>query len=420
MNDEELERLLRTPERRVPLAPFADLRRGGGARPLVPALALVVAVVVGLVAGTRLLDLRQQQAASPSASPAASASPPASPSASATPSASPTSGTASTAYENPVLGYRIALPRGYRRSFSNIVTAAGGRGGTDYYTLTTEAEARAACERDTGHTGGQGREDDVHVSVSLDARGMSAFEWATTPQSPGGQPVSQHQRVERLTVNGYEAVRLYPDQAGVTETRSYVIRANDRIYWISPVTWRTPSALPKGWLDDIVRTFTAVTPQAFPAPTPTADPASSARLAAGRLADAFAARDADAVRALMPDCWIAAWHWIDGKVVGMGPLNRSVSLFTRGLRDAFAKGLSVSVERQVQTETEGGRTTYFVRSEWREAGKTIRADLFLDERDGRWQWSAARHQLRSGEEPSACVAYPSPWTRPDGPVGCPP
>ena len=72
MKEEELDRLLRSRERRLPLAPFAEVERRlarGRLWPLVPAMAVVGAIVIGLIAGLALPDLRQrvaQQAASPS------------------------------------------------------------------------------------------------------------------------------------------------------------------------------------------------------------------------------------------------------------------------------------------------------------------------------------------------------------------
>jgi hypothetical protein len=72
MNEEDLDRLLRSRERRLPLAPFAEIERRlarGRMRSLVPAMAVVGAIVVGLIAGLGLPELRQrvaQQAASPS------------------------------------------------------------------------------------------------------------------------------------------------------------------------------------------------------------------------------------------------------------------------------------------------------------------------------------------------------------------
>lgn len=409
MNDGELERLLRTPERRVPLAPFGavDARARRGSSALVPALAVVAAIVVGLVAGVRLADLRQQQVAAPSPSHVASASP----SATATAAISPTAPPGFVVHENRVLGYRITLPAGYRRSLSRVETTPGAaRAGLDIYTLRTEAEQKAECERDAGHVGGPGLRSDVMVRVQLDTGGQSPMEWVTTPQFPGAQPRSTHQRVESLTVGGHEAVKLTFVASG--DTSLYVIRANDRLYEVGPVGSGQPvPGLGPDWVDPIARSFTAIAPAPFPTPSPQPQaPREAAQRLANELAAAFAARDAAAVARLMPECWVVGSYLVDGEQPGMGGINRAVKLFEEGLRLRFARGdLSVTVDTELQTDmrTLGG---YFVRSQWREPDRTIRVDLGLMERDGRWiWWSFLHHFSRSDLGGGGCAPLRSPW-----------
>lgn len=73
------------------------------------------------------------------------------------------------------------------------------------------------------------RSSDIQVGASRNPQGLSPYEWVTTPRAPGSQPLSTHQTVERMTINGLEAVRLVEDNARAA-TMSFVISANDRIY----------------------------------------------------------------------------------------------------------------------------------------------------------------------------------------------
>lgn len=369
-------------------------------------LAIVAALLVGAtVGGLALRDLRESQSAavpsiSPSPSPDGTA--PAAPS--ATPATSPTGGPVT--YENAVLGYRITLPEAYRRYISRLERGQEGLG-VDVYTRRTEREERERCLRDGGDVGFPRSPDDdpeVRVGIVRNIGGVSAVDWATTPRSPGAQPLSTQQRVESVRIGGHEAVRLVADNATAV-TNAFVIRANDRIYEIS-LTQGLRSGLPKDWLDGVARTFVATAPTPFPTPIATTPPRVAARDLADRLARAFDARDADAVARLMPACWLNVVTMIDGQSTG-GVLYRSTQLFTRGLRERFTKGdLTVTVDPNVQVD----REELFVRSEWREPDRTTRIDLYLAERDGRWHWLTAQHHYaRDDMLPGNCIPYRSPW-----------
>lgn len=421
MNDEELERLLATRERPVALRPFAPPRPSRLA-PLVGAAAVAAAIVVGAVAGTRLGELRERNAAaSPTpmpgtASPTAAATfPGTTPTAMASPAASAPSANA-TVVENRTLGYRLTLPAaGYRRSSATVDSTTGSRGGSDMYTLKTEQELRDECRQDLGHVGpGNVRPTDLRVTVHLDVGSASAYEWVTTPRVSGGGTLSDAYRVERTSVAGHEAVRLHVAAVtGSAETAFYVLRANGRIYEIAPAYGGGVTGPPPGWLDGIAQTFGTLAPDPFPTRRPQ-DPRAEAQAVADALARAFAAKDADAVGNLMPPCHISAVHTIDGEVVGMGPLNRSVFLFVEGLRQAFARGAEVSVDRTLRLEPRWGEHVYAASSEWREPGRrTVRTSLLIAERNGRWAWSFASIDLARGE--SQCV-YPTPWHQPPSPV----
>lgn len=208
---------------------------------------------------------------------------------------------------------------------------------------------------------------------------------------------------ESTTVGGHEAVRLEDHST----TFAFVIRAGALIYEISPAG-AFSSALPRTWLDDIARTFSTIERQAIPSASPTFAPQAGQRETAEALAAAFAARDADAVARLMPECWLSVVYAIDGTVPGQGGLNRSVFLFTKGLRDRFAaRDLTVVVDPTLHDEPDFGPGSYFVRSEWREPDRTVRVDLGLELRNGRWIWNFARHQYTSAD--LRCIPYRSPW-----------
>jgi hypothetical protein len=160
----------------------------------------------------------------------------------------------------------------------------------------------------------------------------------------------------------------------------------------------------------------AIEPAPFPSPTASIAPQAAAAALAGQLASAFKAADADAVARLLPACWFSVWPLTDGQPPG-GVLNRSVSLFTQGLRDRFAAGnLSVTVDPSVQHQTQRlGPDRLFVPSYWKERDGTTQIDLFLVEIDGRWLWSEAVHHYTRAQMQSRPVWFcRSPWiTGPD-------
>lgn len=348
-------------------------------------------------------------ASSPSSTPAELSDGPAAPYASAitAPSPATSSPTASSlppgTYENKLLGYRMTFPTGYRRSMARIFTGQVNLG-VDFYTLTTEQEARDACAKDGGDLPPRLDHDpDVRVGVMRNEKGLSAMQWATTPLQPGGWIPSTHQKVEATTIDGHEAVRLVADNAGA-ETNEVVIRAGDRIYDISPTQGPPPR---QRWLDDIVRTFTLITPAPFPSPTATIAPRVAATQTAAALADALAARDVDRVVPLLPDCRINVVHTYDDRPpLGMGALWRSVPLFTAALRQRFAAGdLTVTVDPVIQFDERDD--LFFARSSWTCAGNTKKIDLYVTELDGRWSLLTARIHFPTFD---TSVRYPSPWT----------
>jgi hypothetical protein len=69
----------------------------------------------------------------------------------------------------------------------------------------------------------------------------------------------------------------------------------------------------------------------------------------------------------------------------------------------------VTVDRELHIDERrfGG---YYVRSQWREPDRTIRVDLALGERDGRWIWWAFLHHFgRADLVGGSCAPLRSPW-----------
>jgi hypothetical protein len=312
------------------------------------------------------------------ASPAASSSP------TRTPTASPLPpGT----FENKVLGYRITLPERYRRGGSRVTPGQPPYLGDDTYTPQTEQQERERCLSDSGDVGflTYARED-VTVRALRDLNGLSAEQWANTPEAPGGQPLSTHMKVVPTTINGLEAVRLVEDNAQAA-TMGFVIRVGDRIYHLTPAV----GPLEPASLEEIAKTFVAITPAPYPTATATASPRDSAAQLAARLAAALAAKNADAVAREMSDCWLFISPLINGQPAG-GVQYRSVALFTDGLRERFAAGdLDVSIDLTLRTNPRSPES-FFVRSVWKERDGSSVIDLYLHEADGRWIWFSAEPQ----------------------------
>lgn len=290
-------------------------------------------------------------------------------------------------FENKFLGYRITLPMRYRLGGSRITPGLPPYLGDDTYTPQTEQQARERCLTDSGDVGflTYARED-VTVRVLRNLNGLSAEQWANTPEAPGGQPHSTHMKVVPTTINGLEAVKLVEDNARAA-TMAFVIRVGDRIYHLTPVIMPLEPAS----LEEIARTFVAITPAPYPTPTATASPRDSAAQVAARLAAAFAAKNADAVAKEMSDCWLFVSPLVNGQPAG-GVQYRSVALFTDGLRERFAAGdLDVAIDQTLRTNPRSPES-FFVRSVWKERDRSSVIDLYLHEGDGRWIWFSAEPQ----------------------------
>ena len=336
---------------------------------------------------------------------------------SASASATPRPTDSAVVYENPFLGYRIALPQTYRRLTARYLTAGtlpGGLLGTDTYTLLTEQQEREECLQDQGDLPPRSANLGLFVEAYRVDPAVTAIDWASTPRVSGAQPLAMHRTIQQLAVPGFDAIKLVADNASA-DTQVVVIHADDWTYVISPTMWPSPHRL-----EDIAGTFATIAHQPVPTPSPTPAP-DVARAAASALAAsiraAFTARDATAVASLMEECRISVSPVIDGAAglpnSGGGGLGRSVALFTRALRDRFAAGdLSVTVASNVELDA---NSAYFVRSEWKEPDRTVRIDLILRPQDGQWRWTEARHYYsRADLGNPPCIPYRSPWVSSGG------
>ena len=195
------------------------------------------------------------------------------PSATATPS--PTARAGFAPYESAILGYRITMPDPYRR-LSLVVNSGGAETlGSETYTRRTELEERELCLRSQGELPPREWETDVVILTYRNVDNVPAAQFASTPRVPGAQAFNANRTMERVTVDGRDAIRLVWELTKGGETAGYVIPANARMYVLMPPVSSLPSQLPKGWLDDIAATFRAITPQ--PAPSPTPSPVPTAR-----------------------------------------------------------------------------------------------------------------------------------------------
>jgi hypothetical protein len=302
-------------------------------------------------------------------------------------------------HEDSVLGFKIVLPQGYRRS---VVTMGDGQEafiGRVVYTTASAAEERAQCEQDLGDSVSQGAAAYFIVEVYRNPSASSAAEWARNSPMK-----SVRATISPAAIGGPEAARFIEDGTAV----AYAIRANGRIYLLAPA--QRPSADP---IDAIAGSFVPLAPSAVPSRSQSISGIGGASQFARELATAFRSRSAESVALLMPSCHFAISHTLNGRL--QGPVyNRSVPGFIADLRAQLSGGtLTVNVDAQVQVETQHGRPVFFARSSWVTPTETRAIDLVLDAVDGRWQWINARHHLAMTHISSTgCTQFGAPWIRP--------
>jgi hypothetical protein len=365
-------------------------------------VAIAAVLVAAAIVGRQLADRRAGGvAASPSptdSTETARASP------SVTATTTPTGGLVT--HENPTLGYRIALPEGFRRSDClSFVIVGQELLGVDTFTLLSDREERALT---TGDIPSREYASNFHVLAQRNIERRSAVEWARN------RPENARATVEPVVLAGAEAARVVSGDA--MHAVSYVIRADDRMYVLGGDI-SGGGAVPERTLTEVAASFRPVAPGPFPTAPPQAS-REAARDLDKALADAFTARDAGALAGLIgPGCQIGVHSTIASPqgTEGCCILNRAVAPFMEALRERFASGeLTVIVDPEVQIQVEGtgnSRTEQlFVTSNWTESGRTRQIDLLFSERAGRWYWAGALHHYQRSELP---VCYSKLWSGSD-------
>lgn len=179
----------------------------------------------------------------------------------------------------------------------------------------------------------------------------------------------------------------------------------------SPLTAASPSPT--------TAATTAPTPTVAASTTsPVASAGATPRDLADALTKAFASKDADAVGRLLPTQSSIGVSAVVEPVRPGDPdrgnccvLNVPVASFVNELRGKFASGsLTVAVDPQVQPTPANTAAPFFVSSDWREADRTTRIDLYLRDIGGGWRWVGALHHYpRAASKGSCIIEYRPPW-----------
>lgn len=386
MNDQDLECRLKEAANRIAV-PKVPLRSRAHRAERISAVALTAVVLVGAIVVGQQLAARRGVSSADSATPPASPSPALSSATATAPTPSPAR--LSVPFESRVLGYRMSLPDGYRRSDCLSGSGTSESLGMETFTLLSVDQERG---QDRTHVARGGTVAMWTFSViAYRVAGMSAVELLERGACPSCDRTTRPgEKVEPTVVNGLEAARTI----ATGEARLYAVRVADRLYVIefysNPYdSTPRPAVAPLGVLDIVAATFEQAA-SAAPA-TPTAQPqvTTAARSTGAQLADAFAAADSAALRALVtPRCWL------ETTFPNAGPLGRAADPHLAELKGKLDTGvLRVRVDPTVQVAPEPGPRglSLFVRSDWSEAGISSRVDLFLDEIGGLWYWAGERH-----------------------------
>lgn len=252
--EDQIARALRRAPRYARIPPFKLVgSRTQRARALPTIIAAATgAVVIAAVLGGQLAEPRDPAgtAAMPEPTPTATRSPLASPTAS--PTSAPAAGL--TRHEDGRLGFRVDLPQRYRLVLAGYGANGAGR---NYFVPRTEQEERDLCR--TEGTSGSTRVTDLKVEVYPTTETRSPAEFASAPNRK--MPFTT---VETITVDGLDAARVVQQPTG--DTAYYVIRANGRLYEVTPQIISQPSlgtaggapAAPRGWLDQIAMSFATI------------------------------------------------------------------------------------------------------------------------------------------------------------------
>ncbi len=301
-------------------------------------------------------------AAAPSVSPSAISTPnataTASPSSTAPPSPTATSGV----HTNFVLGYRIDLPPPWRRSSCLSTQDQTELPAGDGFVRVSEQDERGT---DTGYVF-----EVVQVRVEANPDRLTPERWVTS----GKIGTTQGQTAEAATLDSRNALLVRPS---AFDAVTYVLGVADRMFVISYQNALNDRSN-EPTMDRMVRSFHLLTDQErAAAPSPSRSVPRSAETVADTLAEGFAQLNADLLATVMTPCMAAALEQAGGT------FTPRAALVTQ-LRDAFARGLRVAVERR---PVESDATGTFVRATWTEPGAPAqRRDLYLRSSGEVWSW----------------------------------
>ena len=220
----------------------------------------------------------------------------------------------------------------------------------------------------------------LSVSVDVNPKGLTPHEWA---QLRGG--VTLDSRIEDVIVDGRQSVRVV---IGVYQNEAIFVPDADRMYaagyfFTEEVRIREAHAVLASF-----HVLTGAERLTAPTPTPDSTQARSAESVADTLADGFARRDLGVLGSVLASC-------VTVYSEGGGPGGRARALYLDGLRNDFARGLSVTVLArplrpglflgQASGDFAGSLT---LDATWTYPGETPRRiDLLLARRGDTWSWA---------------------------------
>jgi len=274
------------------------------------------------------------------------------------PSPSPTA--TAGVFTNFVLGYRIDSPAPWRRSSCLSTQDQTKLPAGDGFVRVAEQDERGS---DTGYVF-----DVVQVHVEPNPDRLTPERWLASGVIGG----SANQTTEPATLDGHSALLL---RQGPGLALAFLVPVADRMFVIGYLNTANDTSNVTA-MDRMVRSFHLLTDQErAAAPSTGPVPARSAETVADMLADGFARQDVDLLATVMAPCMAAAMEQAGGTFMPR-------AAFVSQLRDTFAAGLRVTVERRPIASDQTGT---FVRATW--AGVVVaQRDLYL-RRDGDvWSW----------------------------------
>jgi len=290
--------------------------------------------------------------------------------ATASPAASPLT---TPVYQNAAEGYRLELPRPWRRSCNSTESQL-----YPASTIVSQQIFVAASERNERWGSGYPF-DGVIVLVVPNPEKLPVEQWAAQgglgfAQTPGAP-------VTRATLDGRPAVAAAYEGIRGEQRQDIAVTSGDRAYVVTYYLTSTDQTNVPA-MKAIVGSFHLLT-EAERASTPTAAPLTprSPESVADALAAGFAKKDVTALAEQLGSCVLQGSYGSDASIA-------PAVAYAEELRRDLAAGLAVSVSPRPLLEY-GGDSRY-VRSSWTRPGKTTEeVDLLLRANGDRWYWAGA-------------------------------